>query len=122
MNITLEIKPNYSILNPETERLNNEEVLQIAGKISEQKIAGCNSFIVNMKWCHDIENNAYHPLLDLHNDVYEHNGSLAFCEANDLILQKLKKEQLHLSLNLTPTLIEAIDIINMEVLERDLLN
>ncbi len=60
-------------------------------------------------------------LMDLHNALYNNGCSLVFTSMNDSILNTMKKGQYHLSLNLAPTMIEAIDIISMEVLERDLL-
>lgn len=50
-----------------------------------------------------------------HDDCYQvHNQSFVLCEAHTLFPQ----EEM---LNITPTLVEALDIVNMEVIERELL-
>ena len=84
-------------------------------------MAGSLSFIINLKKLADMETAAGNILMDIHDFIYDGDGSLVFAESPDNILQKLKKEQLHLSLNLCPTMAEAVDILSMELLERDLL-
>ncbi len=121
MEINIEIKPGYTVLTPQ-EGLLNEQVADLIEKINEQQATGSRNFIVSLKNCTDIDSRSAYALLELHHNIYEQTGSLAFCELPNVVLQKLKQEQLHLSLNLTPTFIEAADIVNMEVLERDLYN
>jgi hypothetical protein len=43
-----------------------------------------------------------------------------FTAAQDKVFQALKDKEIDLSLNIVPKMIEAIDIISMEILERDL--
>ncbi len=122
MEISIEIKPSYIILQVSSSLLDEATCKKLTQVIQEQKLAGSNSFIINLAACQDMDFNAGNTLMDLHHGIYEHHGSIVFCEVNNDVLQKLKKEQLHLTLNLTPTLIEAVDIISMEALERDLFN
>jgi anti-anti-sigma regulatory factor len=121
MEIIVEIKPGYTILTPQEGLLDNQAQI-LTEKIKEQQQSGSKNFIISMKNCTDIDSTSAYALLELHHSIYEHTGSLAFCELNNVVLQKLKQEQLHLSLNLTPTFIEAVDIVNMEMLERELYN
>lgn len=122
MEINIEIKPSFSILTPDVDLLNNENITELTEKINEQRVAGCQNFIVNLNKCADIDYGACYVFMDIHETIYNGDGSLVFCEMKDAVLQKIKKEQLHLTLNITPTFIEAVDIVNMETLERDLYN
>ena len=121
MEIIVAIKPGYTILTPQEGLLDNQAQILIE-KIKEQQETGGRNFIISMKNCTDIDSASAYALLELHHSIYEHTGSLVFCELTNVVLQKLKQEQLHLSLNLTPTFIEAADIVNMEMLERELYN
>jgi len=121
MEIIVAVKSGYTILTPQEGLLDNQAQILIE-KIKEQQQVGGRNFIISMKNCTDIDSPSAYALLELHHSIYEHTGSLVFCELTNVVLQKLKQEQLHLSLNLTPTFIEAADIVNMEMLERELYN
>jgi len=121
MEFVTETKPTYTIIYADGGVLTTELAEALKLKMEEQKVAGCLSFIVNLKKLTDIETVAGNILMDIHNYIYDGDGSLVFAESPDNVLQKLKKEQFHLSLNLCPTMAEAVDILSMELLERDLL-
>ena len=93
----------------------------IRQKVGEATETGSHNFVVNLQNMTSMNMASGNLLLDLHNYVYDNGGSLVFTTLEESVIQTMKKGQYHLSLNLTPTLIEAIDIISMEVLERDLL-
>lgn len=122
MEFKIDAKTNYTLIQP-AERLLNEEMAvslrqEVGTLITQQN--GIN-FIVNLQLAEAMEVEAGTQLLELHRTLYENGHSLVFINLQDAVLQMMKKEQLHLSLNLSPTLIEAIDIISMEILERDIL-
>jgi hypothetical protein len=58
----------------------------------------------------------------LHEDFYNNNQSLVFTGLQEDIAKELRTNHEELIINITPTIPEAIDIINMEVLERELFN
>ena len=82
---------------------------------------GSHNFVIDLHNISGMDMAAGDLLFDIHHTVYNNAGSLVFSSPADSVFQTLKQGQYHLSLNITPTLIEAIDIISMEVLERDLL-
>jgi len=90
--------------------------------VEESFEAGQPNIIINLSHCNSIEKGAATALLDTHQFVYDHGGSMVLTMLTDEVLNAMKKEQFHLTLNITPTLIEAVDIISMEILERDLYN
>jgi hypothetical protein len=57
----------------------------------------------------------------MHEDSYSNSRSLVFTGIQSEVMKAMKEEELDLSLNIAPKMIEAVDIISMEILERDLL-
>lgn len=122
MEINIEHKPTYTIINLTGDLLNLTAAESLKSEIAALKEQGMLTFIVNLKNVEQMDMEAGNVLMELHEATYDAEGSLVFAELKDDVHQMMKKGQLHLSLNLCPTMIEAIDIISMELLERDLLN
>jgi anti-anti-sigma regulatory factor len=80
------------------------------------------NFIVDFSACQALDAEVGAFLETIHNLCYNENQSFVCTGFNDTLLQQLKEQQLHFSINITPSFIEAEDIVRMENLERDLLN
>jgi hypothetical protein len=61
-------------------------------------------------------------MVHLHEESYSVDQSLVFTGLNAKLIKELKKDETDLLINVAPSMVEAIDIISMEVLERDLLS
>lgn len=123
MKCSIEIKTTYTIITPESSILDKELVDALLDKIEDCKKSTLGLYvIVNLQQCEAMEHSAFESLLQLHTTLYAQDGSIVFTGMNEPVLQKMKQERLHLSINLTPTMEEAVDIISMEIMERDLLN
>lgn len=121
MDFKIDTKPTYTVITPETGELGVNMAEVIRQKVGEATETGSHNFVINLQHVTSMNMASGNVLLELHNDIYNNGGSLVFTTLEEGVIQTMKKGQYHLSLNLTPTLIEAIDIISMEVLERDLL-
>jgi len=123
MKVALEIKPAFIIITPEGSVLNNEFVAVIAGKTKEGSEANSGQcYIVDLSCAEYMENEALDALLNMHENVYEDQGSIVFTNLQESVMQKMKQERLHLSINIATTMEEAVDFINHEIMERGLLN
>lgn len=95
-------------------------------KCQEVQNAGPQNLIVDFSGLPDAQmpdaEAFFKALIALHEVQYEKGNSLVFTSPGPLLLAQIKKAALHSILNITPTLIEAIDMVNMEILERDLFN
>jgi anti-anti-sigma regulatory factor len=80
------------------------------------------NFIINFSACQTLDAAACAFLENIHNQCYNENQSFVCTGFKDELLQQLKAHNLHFTLNITPSFIEAEDIVRMENLERDLLN
>lgn len=121
MEFKIDTKPTYTVITPESGDLSVNLAEEARQKVAELIERGSHNFVINLQHIIGMDMAAGDLLLDMHHAVYNNSGSLVFSSPEESVMQTLKKGQYHLSLNITPTLIEAIDIISMEVLERDLL-
>lgn len=122
MDFKIDTKENYALITPEYHTLNDILAEKLMEEVKQLQNAGSLNIIVDFEKISTSESNARNFLLEIHKWVYQHEGSLVFTGLNDVLLKSVKKDQLHINLNITPTMIEAKDIINMEDLERTLFN
>jgi anti-anti-sigma regulatory factor len=69
-----------------------------------------------------IEDKAAEELAQLQQRVYEYNASFVICELNPIVERQLEERGLLEEMNITRTESEAWDIVQMEEIERDLLD
>jgi anti-anti-sigma regulatory factor len=96
-----------------------ENLMQSCVQLSEKESP---NFIIDFSACQTIDAAACAFLENIHNQCYNENQSFVCSGFKDELLQQLKAQNLHFTLNITPSFIEAEDIVRMENLERDLLN
>ncbi|MFN5941804.1 MAG: hypothetical protein ACK44S_01300 [Bacteroidota bacterium] len=96
-----------------------ENLMQSCVQLSEKESP---NFIVDFSACLTLDAAACVFLENIHNQCYNENQSFVCTGFKDELLQQLKAQNLHFTLNITPSFIEAEDIVRMENLERDLLN
>jgi anti-anti-sigma factor len=80
------------------------------------------NIVLNMTAVSAIEPEGARALLRLQQEFYEHNRSFVICELQPPVEETLDKEELLEVLNSTPTESEAWDIVQMEEIERELLD
>jgi len=97
----------------------SENLMQSCVQLSEKESP---NFIIDFSACQTLDAAACAFLENIHNQCYNENQSFVCTGFKDELLQQLKAQNLHFTLNITPSFIEAEDIVRMENLERDLLN
>lgn len=121
MEFKIDTKPTYTVITPEKADLSVILAEEIRQKVKDATETEGHNFVIDLSNIENMDRTSGDVLLDLHNELYNNGRSLVFTSMNENVMNTMKKGQYHLSLNLAPTMIEAIDIISMEVLERDLL-
>lgn len=122
MTLKFDTKETYLLISPEETVLDANMTAKLMQGIRGNDHNGMNNFLVDLTNCQRYEIDANELLLELNDWVYnELHGSIVFTNLSNEVFNRIKQERLHLSLNITPTMVEAVDIINMEVLERDIL-
>ncbi|MEO8721351.1 MAG: STAS domain-containing protein [Ginsengibacter sp.] len=79
------------------------------------------NIIVNFEEVNEIELMPARALLSIQQKFYEDNHSMVFCNLKPAVTDFLDKMDLLETMNITPTESEAWDIVQMEEIERELL-
>lgn len=117
----VELNTNYTIIHVVGELVDSSNIAEIQDKVNELTLDPEMNIIIELSQVDNISLEVCNFFESLHNHMYDKGTSIVFAEPHENVLKKLKQEQLHLVLNITPTIIEATDIINMDILERDIL-
>lgn len=122
MEFKIDTKSSYTEITPVTNELNAELTDALGQKCKELAENGSTNYLVDLHNCLDADKTAFAGLVQLHETCYEQERSLVFTGLQEEVMKKVKEEELDLTINITPSTAEAIDIISMEILERDLFN
>ena len=121
MEFKIDTKDTFTTIMPLEKEINAKLTGELQVQVEKMRQSGSNNFIVNLQQCTEIDLSALLGLIGLHEESYGLAQSLVFTGMNDIIIAFLKKEETDLLINLAPTMKEAIDIVSMEILERELL-
>lgn len=122
MEFKIDTKTNYTNIAPVTNHLDAALTEALRQKWNELRQMGSLNFIVDLHNCIEMDKASLPALISLHQDFYSHHSSLVFTGMQDAVLQQLKEHSEELPLNIAPSMAEAIDIVSMEILERELFN
>ena len=122
MEFKIDTKPTYMVITPVTNHLDANLAEALRQKCTEFTKGCGNNFIIDLHNCLDADKSSFGSLAALHEICYEQSRSLVFTGLQDEVMKVLKEEEIDLVLNIAPKMAEAIDIISMETLERDLFN
>ncbi len=122
MEFKIDTRPSYTLIIPVSTVLNANLTGNIRQKWEETGQSGSLNLIVDLQNCIIAEDTALNAMQQMHEDFYSGEHSLVFTGLKEELLQKLKMNNSEMFINIAPTMAEAIDIISMEILERDLFN
>jgi hypothetical protein len=120
MTFKIDAKEQFTVITPQSCPLNAQLAAELAGQCQVLIQNGSRNFIVDLALCLDVQSDFLEPFIELSAKHYEEASSFVLVHPPAEMLQLLKKEDAIDSLNYAPTFIEAIDMVNMEILERDL--
>jgi anti-anti-sigma regulatory factor len=120
MEFKIDTKHNYTLVCPMTNTINANLTVELMRIYTEIGQSGSQNLIVDLQNCKQITQDAIPALLQMHEDFYANGHSLVFTGLPENLNHGLKNDDNEAIINICPTMAEAIDIINMEILERDL--
>jgi len=120
MKYNIDTKENFDIITPINDLFNQDLAEEIQQFLSASILKN-RSAIIDFSSIQSIENNLNQTIIDWHHKMYDSNLSFALCEMNDEVKKSMQENNESDILNITPKQIEAIDIVAMEGLERELL-
>ena len=122
MEFEIDTKPSYTVITPVSNVLDANLTAAIRQKWNELSDAGHPNVIIDLHNCLETDETAAEGLTGLHEEIYSVNQSIVFTNLQNSIMAFLKDRELDLLINVAPTMNEAVDIVSMEILERDLFN
>lgn len=120
MDFKIDTKDAFAVIIPITRKLDANLAEELVNKCNEVRLNGSNNLIVDLQHVDEVDEPALNKFVQLHEDSYSSEQSLVFTGINTNVVAALKKNETDLLLNVAPKMIEAVDIISMEILERDL--
>lgn len=122
MNVKIDTKEKFSVIYPEEQSLSANMSAAMRQLLLSFLKNDPPHVIMNLKNIQEIDPVFFELFVEMHETFYQQHTSLVWCEMNDIIKEALTKAGLEDCINITPTESEAWDILQMEEIERELLN
>jgi anti-anti-sigma factor len=122
MNVKIDTKEKFSVIIPEKSEISanmTEEYSNLFESFLTKKIP---HVVFNLQNVISIDENSLSMIIEMQQKFYNENYSFVICCIQDPILNDLKQKDFFDSMNITPTESEAWDIIQMEEIERELMD
>jgi len=120
MEFKIDTKGTYTNVIPVTGQLDANLTAAIRQKWNNAGQRGSLNLIVDLQNIDEIDSDVLPELLALQEDFTKNHQTIVFTGLQEQDMQQFKEPGDETTLNMVPTTAEAIDIINMEILERDL--
>ena len=122
MKFKIDTKEKFTVVTPLEPNLSATLAAQIAETANSCLSTTPKNVILKLAELTTIEDDAANSLAHLQQQFYESNASFVICEVNPSVEETLEKLELLEYMNITPTESEAWDIVQMEEIERELLD
>ncbi|HVX49762.1 MAG TPA: STAS domain-containing protein [Chitinophagaceae bacterium] len=122
MEVKIDTKEKFTVFTPEAACLSDNLTEELVSLISNYQQNDINNVVLNLKNVDTVDDMAAARLAKLQQQWYESNASFVICEIQNKVEEKLNELELADFLNITPTESEAWDIVQMEEIERELMD
>lgn len=120
MNLKIDTRERFDIITLTSGNFDSGLAAQLTKQTQACRAAG-RSVIVCFTEVQEADPVALSSIGDIHEEMYADNFSFVLCGVQDGLKQSMQSLEQAEVLNITPTLAEAIDIVSMEEVERELL-
>ena len=121
MKYNIDTKENFDIITPINDRFNQELAVEI-NQFIQNSIEKQRSVIIDFTSINSRDEVHSQNIIDWHHEMYNADLSFVLCTLSESVKNILLNIEDAAILNMTPKQIEAIDIVSMEGLERELMN
>ncbi len=121
MNVKIDTKEKFTVITPQATIISANMTEDIE-KLAENATEAIPHLVIKMSEVKNIAPEAAHKLADVQQAFYERDCSFVICELQPDVEAVFEKEELLELMNITPTESEAWDIVQMEEIERELMN
>ena len=122
MEVKIDTKDKFTVVTPIIPEISANIAAELADTCTLQLQKAVKNVVLNMASVESVEEAAAETLGRIQQEFYEQNASFVICCLQPAVEASLEKTALLELLNVTPTESEAWDIVQMEEIERELLD
>jgi len=122
MDVKIDTKEKFVVISPNTQELTANMTEEFTKMLLPYLQKDIPHIVLNMSAIKTVDEKAGEALANIQQEFYENNCSMVICELQPSVEEKLDQLELLEILNVTPTESEAWDIVQMEEIERELLD
>ena len=122
MEVKIDTKEKFHVITLLQPKLSATMTEELSDRLVSFLQSDTKNIVLNLKDLQSIDNISAENLVKVQQKFYETNASFVICELKPQVEEFLDKDQLLEMMNITPTESEAWDIIQMEEIERELLD
>ena len=122
MNVKTDTKEKFTVIKPIDADITAEKSAELKKILTELLNSEQPNVIVNLELVETAVSELVDVLAEMHEIYYQDDHSFVVCGFSKMLLEVLVEKELDDIINLTPTESEAWDIVQMEEIERELLN
>jgi anti-anti-sigma factor len=122
MEVKTDTKEKFHVIEVITPHLSANMTEELSNSLLKYLQSPIKNVVLNLKEIKSLDETAAESIVKLQQNFYESNASLVVCGLDKDVEAYLDEKDLLELINLTPTVSEAGDIVQMEEIERDLLN
>ena len=122
MQVKIDTREKFTVITPDTDALSDNLTADLSSVIVQYLQNNPKNVVLNLKNVSAVDASAVERLVTLQQQFYESSASFIICEIENNLEKKLDELGLLELMNVTPTESEAWDIVQMEEIERELLD
>jgi len=122
MNVKIDTKEKFTVIVPEEAEITanmSESLRHLLQTYQKKEIP---HVILNLQHVQKADDDILDLIAEQQQDYYQNNNSFVICAINPEIMHQLEEKEYFDSMNTTPSESEAWDIVQMEEIERELMN
>ncbi len=122
MKVKIDTKEKFTVITPLEESLPDIIAAELSASVLFYLKQGTKNVVLNLQQVKFLTNRIANLLAELQQKFYENSASFVICEVQKPVEEIFEKEELLEMMNITPSESEAWDIVQMEEIERELLD
>ena len=122
MNFKIDTKEKFTVITPESDFLDAIVAADLWKTATMHLVHPPRNVIVNLRNIKQTNSDAVNDLAKLQQHFYENGASFVICEIAKTLMPLFENDDLPDVLNITPSESEAWDIVQMDEIERELMN
>ncbi|UAY51108.1 STAS domain-containing protein [Ferruginibacter albus] len=122
MNVKIDTKERFTVITPEEEQLTANMTAELKDLLLSYLQKDIPHIILNLLKVTTLDEKTGEELAMLQQQFYENSASFVICELQEKVEKLLDEKELLEVMNVTPTESEAWDVLQMEEIERELLD